>query len=104
MAQLLTEGDELVLRLTRTEKLEGVHSDIRFPLASVRSVDVLDDAIGAVHGFRVGTGVPGYVAVGTFTTNDVKTFAVVHHNTHRGVLVTLSQAPYDQLIVGCDEP
>jgi hypothetical protein len=104
VAQLLTEGDELVLRLTTIEKLEGVHSDIRVPLACIKSVEVLDDAIGAVQGFRVGTGVPGYVAVGTFTTRDVKTFAVVHHDTHRGVLVTLSEAGYDQLIVGCDDP
>jgi hypothetical protein len=104
MARFVTEGDELVLRLTGVEKLEGVHSDIRVPRACVRSVEILDDAIGAVHGFRVGTGVPGYVAVGSFTSKGAKTFAVVHHDTRRGVLVTLGESPYDQLIVGCEDP
>jgi len=104
VAQLLKEADELVLRLTKVEKLEGVHSDIHVPFSCVVSVEVLDDAIGAVHGFRVGTGVPGYLAVGTFTTRDAKTFAVVHHDTRRGIRVSLREAAYDQLIVGCPDP
>ncbi len=104
MARLTVEGDDLVLHLTGMEKAEAVHGEIRVPLRSVQAVEVLDDAIHAVHGFRVGTGLPGYVAVGTFTTRDTKTFAVVHHDTRRGVLVKLDGAEYDQLIVGCDDP
>jgi hypothetical protein len=41
MAELLVDGDDLVLRLTRLEKLEAVHGDLRAPLASVRSIEVL---------------------------------------------------------------
>jgi hypothetical protein len=70
----------------------------------VKAVEVLDDAVGAVHGFRVGTGIPGSVAIGTFTSRDAKIFAVVHHDTPRGVRVDLEGAQFDQMIVGCDDP
>lgn len=104
MAELTVEGAELVLTMTKLEKVESVHGEIRVPVASVTGVEVLDDAIDAVHGFRVGTRVPGAVAVGTFTARDAKTFAVVHHDTPRGVLVKLTDDRFDQLIVGCDDP
>lgn len=104
MADLLIDGDELVVRLRPIEKVESVHGEVRVPRSSVHSVEVLDDAIGAVHGFKVGTGIPGTVAVGTFTNKTAKTFAVVHHDTPRGVLVRLEGAHFDQLIIGCDDP
>jgi hypothetical protein len=104
MAELTVEGDELVVHLRPIEKAEAVHGEVRVPLSAVRQVEVLDDAIGAVHGFRVGTGVPGVVAVGTFTSREAKIFAVVHHDTHRGVRVELEGAQYDELIIGCEDP
>jgi hypothetical protein len=104
MAELIVDGDQLVVRMKATEKLEAVHGEVRVPLASVRTVEVLDDAEREVHGFRVGTGVPGSVAVGTFSSHDAKIFAVVHHDTPRGVRVCLEGAQFDELIVGCDDP
>jgi hypothetical protein len=44
------------------------------------------------------------VAIGTFTSRNSHIFAVVHHNTPRGVRVTLEGAQFDELIVGCDDP
>lgn len=104
MADLIVEGDELVLRLRPVEKIEAVHGEVRVPLRSVRTVEVLADAVGAVHGFRVGTGIPGSVAIGTFRSREASIFAVVHHDTERGVRVSLEDAQYDELIVGCDDP
>jgi hypothetical protein len=104
VAEVLVEGDELVVRLRAVEKIEAVHGEVKVPLSSVRSVEVLDDAVGAVHGFRVGTGIPGSVAIGTFTSRDDHIFAVVHHDTPRGVRVGLEGAQFDELIVGCDDP
>ena len=104
MAELIVENDELVVRLRTIEKAEAVHGEVRVPLKSLRTVEVLDDAIAAVHGFRVGTGIPGSVAIGTFSSRDAKIFAVVHHDTPRGIKVGLEGAQYDQLIVGCDDP
>ncbi|MGD0439766.1 MAG: hypothetical protein ABSB52_03975 [Acidimicrobiales bacterium] len=104
MAEVTVDGDELVVRLRAIEKMEAVHGEVRVPLRSVTGVEVLDDAIGAVHGFRVGTGIPGSVAIGTFTSRNDKIFAVVHHDTPRGVRVRLEGAQFDELIVGCDDP
>src|ERR1700691_1353862 len=104
MAELIVDGDSLEVRLKALEKAEAVHGEVRVPVSSVRNVEVLDDAVAAVHGFRVGTGVPGWVAIGTFTSRNSHIFAVVHHDTHRGVRVELEGAPFDELIVGCDDP
>ena len=104
MAELSVEGDELVVRLRPVEKLEAVHGEVRVPLGSVKTVEVLDDAVHAVHGIRVGTGVPGSIAIGTFTSRDAHIFAVVHHDTRRGVRIGLEGAQFDELIVGCEDP
>jgi len=104
MAELIIEGDDLVVHLSTAEKLEAVHGEVRVPLDSVKSVEVLDDAMSAIHGIRVGTGVPGLVAIGTFTSRTAKIFAVVHHDTPRGVRVTLDGDHFDEIIVGCPHP
>jgi hypothetical protein len=105
MAELTREGDELVVHLTRAEHVEGLHGDLRFPASSVRTVNVLDDAMAAVHGIRApGTGVPGIVKVGTYHGRRHTTFVAVHHDTPRGVRVTLQGVGYTELIVGCHEP
>ncbi len=104
MAELVIEGSDLVVRLNAVEKLEAVHGGVRVPCASIKTVEVLDDAMGAIHGIRVGTGIPGSVAVGTFSSRTAKIFAVVHHDTPRGVRVGLDGAAFDELIVGCDDP
>ena len=104
MAELIVEGDDLVVRLSTVEKLAAVHGEVRVPLDSVKSVEVLDDAMSAIHGIRVGTGIPGSVAIGTFTSRTAKIFAVVHHDTPRGVRVALDGDHYDEIIVGCPHP
>jgi len=104
MAELIIERDDLVVRLSTAEKLEAVHGEVRVPLDSVKSVEVLDNAMSAIHGIRVGTGIPGSVAIGTFTSRTAKIFAVVHHDTPRGVRVTLEGDHYDELVVGCPHP
>lgn len=105
MAELAWEGNELVLRLSRFERGEAIHGDLRIPASSVRGVGVLDDALGAVHGSRApGTGFPGAVAVGTYRRGGRKSFAVIHHDTPRGVRVTLEGTDFDELVVGCPEP
>jgi hypothetical protein len=44
MAELLVDGDELVLHLSTLEELASVHGDLRAPLAAVTAVEVLEDA------------------------------------------------------------
>lgn len=110
MAELRVEAGELVLTLTGLEKAESIHGDIRVPMSSVREVEVIEDVIHEVHGLKLpGTRWPGKVAVGTFigpieTKRFGKTFAVVHHDTPRGLRVRLEGVAFDQILVGCDDP
>ena len=105
MADLIREEDMLVLRLSTLEKIEGVHGDIRVPISSVQSVKVLEDVIDAVHGIKMpGSRIPGVFAMGTFISHEGTVFAMVHHQTKRGLKITLSGAAYDALIVSEDHP
>lgn len=93
------------MKLSALEKAEAVHGDIRVPWAAVQSVTVLDDAIHAVHGLKLpGSRLPGVFAMGTFKSDEGNLFATVHHQTRRGVKVTLMGAPYDALIIGTADP
>lgn len=105
MAELTVQGGELVLQLSTVEEAEAIHGEVRVPLSAVREVEVLDDALGEVHGIRApGTGFPGVVAVGTYLHAGARTFAVIHHGARRGVRVRLEGAEFDALIVGCADP
>ncbi|HXW87028.1 MAG TPA: hypothetical protein VEJ42_02100 [Streptosporangiaceae bacterium] len=106
MAELLTEGDELVLHLTTLEELASIHGDIRAPLSSVTSVEVLEDAHEpADAGFKViGGRLPGNFEIGTFSASGHRIFAAVHHDTPRGLLITFEGAHHAAWIVGCADP
>jgi hypothetical protein len=67
MAELVVDGDDLVLRLSGVEKVEGLHGDLRVPRSSLVRVEVLDDAHAAAGfhaGVKVGTRLPGVIEVG----------------------------------------
>lgn len=105
MAQLQVEGDELVLRLSATEKVGAVHGDLRVPLSAVRGVDVLQDAHEpADHGIKLGTRIPGMIEVGTIRDGGRNIFAIVHPGTPRGVRILLDGSFYHEWIVGCADP
>ncbi len=106
VAELAVEGDELVLHLTRAEKLEAVHGDLRVPRSAVTTIEVLDDAHEAADliGVKIGTRIPGVVEVATVHGRDRTVFAAVHRATPRGVRVVLSGADHDEWIVGCADP
>lgn len=105
MAELLVEGEELVLHLSGAEKLESVHGDLRAPRSAVRSVEVLDDAHEqADRGFKVGERLTGYSEVAVVRTEGQKLFAAVHHDTPRGVRIDFEGADYDAWIVGSTDP
>lgn len=105
MAELVREEDNLVLKLTTLEKVEGVHGNIEVPVSSVQSIEVLEDVVHAVHGLKMpGSRLPGVFAMGTFISREGMVFAIVHHQTKRGLKVNLQGTTYDALIVGVDDP
>jgi hypothetical protein len=105
MAELMRDGQDLVVKLNVMEKAEAMHGEVRVPWAAVQSMTVLEDAIHAVHGLKLpGSRLPGVFAMGTFKSNEGNVFAIVHHQTPRGVKVTLTGAAYDALIIGTEDP
>jgi hypothetical protein len=105
VADVVIDGDELVLRLGAAEKFEAVHGDLRAPRSAVRSVEVLEDAHEpADHGFKEGERLPGHSEVAVVRTGGKKLFAAVHHDTPRGVRIDFEGIDYDAWIVGSTEP
>jgi hypothetical protein len=106
MAELDVDGDELVLRLSGVEKAEGLHGDLRVPRTSLVRVEVLDDAheaAGLSAGIKVGTRLPGVIEVGRIY-GDKKRFAVVHHDTPRGLRLVFEHESFGEWIVGAADP
>jgi hypothetical protein len=104
VADLHVEGDELVLHLSRREKAEGFHGDIRVPQAAVSAVRVVEDPWVELRGMRSpGTGLPGVIAVGTRRGAFGKDFAAVH-GKGPGIVVELEGADYGRLVITSDDP
>ena len=106
MAELIIENKELMVRLTRLEKIATLRGDLRIPLVSVRGAEVFESGLQSVRGVRWWAGLfwPGVNAVGTFHYQGKKTFAVIHHGMPRAVRLTLAGAQWDGLIVGSEDP
>jgi hypothetical protein len=105
VADVHLDGDDVVIELTGLEKAESLHGDVRVPRSSVRAVAAVDDPVGQVKGLKiVGARVTGHFAIGTFTGNGARTFAVVHHGVDRGVRLDLQGAAFDLVLVSCEDP
>jgi len=105
MAELCVDGDELVLRLSDSERFEGVHGDLGAPLSVVRALVGVDDAHERTdHGLKVGTRLRGVIEVGKVLRGSERVFAVVHPNTPGGVRADVDGANWDAWIVGCADP
>lgn len=111
MAKLSRDGADVVVELTAVEKFEGVHRAVRFPLADVTSVDVLEDAFDAVDGMwgdlkYAGSYLPRVLAAGTFRNGEGRgiLLAFVHRSEPRGLQIELADGPYGRIVVGLEDP
>jgi hypothetical protein len=99
VGQLRVDGDELVLDLSKIEKAEAVHGDLRLPLTAVKDVRLVDDPWPELRGIRApGTGIPGKIAVGTRRGSFGKDFAVVH-GSGSAIVVEVVGAVFQRLVV-----
>ncbi len=99
MAKLRVEGTDLVLSLTTTEKIAGLHGDLRVPLRQVTSIETLPDALAAVRGVRApGLAIPGRTKIGTWRGRGARRFVVARRG-EPGLRIRLKGARYDELLV-----
>jgi len=112
MAELVLEGDQVVLRLTRGERFLAAHRDVRVPVSAMTGVDLLEQPLRCVRGLRpryskvVGGYWPGWFAYGSFLDGTVhrRLFAAVGGRTRRGLEVGLAGARYSRMVVSLDQP
>lgn len=95
----MVDGDELVVRLTASEKVWAFHTDVRVPLSAVREVTAPDNIWIQLRGWRMaGIAIPGLVALGTRRHGDGFDFTAVHRRRPT-VQVDLNGPPRWQRIV-----
>jgi hypothetical protein len=100
MSQLSIQNGTVTLHLTRAEKVAAVHGDVEFPLSAVTAVEVVPDALAAVHGLRApGLALPGVRKVGTWRTREGSEFVVASAG-QPGVRLHLQGQKLSSVLVG----
>ncbi|MDN5857301.1 MAG: lysophospholipase [Pseudonocardia sp.] len=98
------DGHDLVVELTRAQRVAGLLRDVRVPLHAVRDVEVVPNTLYATTGIRApGLGVPGLIKIGTWRRRGHRELVVAGAGAP-GVRVSLSGRPYDALVLATDEP
>ncbi len=78
MATVYLDGDDLVVSMTRWQRIASLHVDFRVPRSSVRSARGVPDGLRELRGVRApGTGIPGVLLYGTMRHNAGKDFCMV---------------------------
>ncbi|KJE76208.1 hypothetical protein [Ferrimicrobium acidiphilum] len=114
MVTLTRDGDDLVITLSTSERVEavGLNAEIHLSVATVRDVAVIENPIHEIHGLRprhfkiTGTHIPGRTAVGTFLDASLNTrlFAAVHSN-QRGLRIHLDEGTrFNDVMLTLDDP
>lgn len=106
MAALEVRQDELVVILTRMERLAALRREVRVPLSAVRQVCADADPWSALRGFRApGTGFPGFLAYGVWRMVGRRPDFAALHGRDPAVRVELdAPARYGRLVVTVAEP
>ena len=104
MAELLVDGDDLVLHLTLRQKIVGFHADIRVPLTAVRSVSAVEKPWLRLRGRRMaGTALRGVAAMGTWIHGDRLFDFCVVRGQQQAVQVDLNAGRFVRFLVGVPE-
>lgn len=100
MAALQIDGDELVLRLGRWERLGGLRrGDLRVPRGRIIEARNVGNAYAEVRGVRApGTGVPGKLLLGAWRARDLKQFVAVR-GRGPGCVIDLAGERFDRWVV-----
>jgi hypothetical protein len=104
MAKLVVEGPDLVVQMSSLEKLGALRGDVRVPLSNVQSAEVEPNPWGILRGMRIGTGIPGVIALGIRRFAHGQDFTAVT-GSGPAVRVDLSnESPFSRLVVTVTDP
>ena len=99
MADVITDGEDLVVRLTPSEKIWGFHGDIRVRLSSVVSVASDPKPWLGLRGWRMtGVSFVGYAVLGTRKHGAGYDFCVLHRD-RPAVQVDVASGRFSRLVI-----
>jgi hypothetical protein len=99
MAEIAVDGPDVVVRLSRLERLGAMRGDIRFPRAAIASCRVSTDPWSELRGMRApGTGWPGLISLCTRRGEGFRDFAAVYRK-RPAVVIELRDAEFDRLVI-----
>jgi hypothetical protein len=106
VADLVEDGDDLVVRLSLLEKLGAFRRrDLRVPRSSVREVRTTERPFAEVRGMRVsGTAFPGLLLLGRWQRKEGLDFAAVYRGRQAVVIDLGDEAwPWVRLVVSVQD-
>jgi hypothetical protein len=105
MPELVVEGDQVVVRLSRWERAVAFHGDVSVPLGAIQSVSVEPDPWHALRGIRApGTGWPRVIAYGVRRrTGDRPDFVAVLRKRPTVRIELGSPSEFARLLVSVDD-
>lgn len=104
MARVEVTADSVTVSLSMLEKIAALHGNLAIPRSAVTSARVVPDGLAELKGVRApGTGIPGAIRIGTIRSRRSTTFAVCH-GKRPAVVIELTRARYDRIVVTVDDP
>ena len=103
MAELVVDGEQLVLRLRPSEKWWSFHGDVRVPIGAIRQIRIPGNVWLELRGWRVtGTYFPGYIAMGRRRHGSGYDFSMLFK--HRpAIIMALNAAEFGEIAVSVDD-
>ena len=101
MAQIIEQGDKIVLSLSKVEKIACLHGDIVANKSDLASQKIVAKPwrSGLLRGFRApGTGIPFYLLLGTMRYKGGKDFTIIYRNKPVEVY-EFKSGPYKRWII-----
>jgi hypothetical protein len=99
VAELVADGDQLIVHLKSSEKILSFHGDMRIPLTAIRSVAPVSKPWLALRGWRMaGTAMRGVVALGTWKHGDGFDFCAVR-KTRPAVQIDVGTGHFGRFII-----
>jgi hypothetical protein len=105
MAEILDSGNEVVLCLTKREKLAALHGNLVASKSDLISRKVVENPWRSqlLKGVRSpGTGIPFYLLLGTMRYKDGKDFTIIYRNKPVEVF-EFKGGPYKRWIISKDK-
>ncbi|TDT16829.1 hypothetical protein BDK89_2427 [Ilumatobacter fluminis] len=104
MESMSVNQHEVVIELSRFEKVMGFLGDLHIPRSAIESVTVVDDPHGELSGFRApGLSVPGHTKIGTWRGKGKRIVAVIRKE-QRALVIDTPELDTTRFIVTADDP